>query len=153
VLFQRVNRTDPEKVFIIGYNSWSTDAITNGQAVQYDFTTDADGVGVTRPTARATNQGFATAGIVASASIAAGDYGLIQVYGAHSATRVRGVTSGGVVATPGMPLAVNAAGSVYCLETFATHFTGIHIWPCAFMLSTLTNQWTTVAKNVFVKAL
>lgn len=153
MLFQRVNRTDAEKVFIAVYNSYGTAAITNGQAVQWDFTTDADGVGVTIPTARATNQGFATAGIVASASIAAGDYGLLQVYGRHSATRVRGVSSGGVVATPGMPLAMNAAGAVFCLETFATHFTGIHIWPCAFMLSTLTNQWTTVAKNVFVKAL
>ena len=153
MLFQRVNRTDPEKVFLVAYNSYSTAAITNGQAVNWDFITDADGVGVTMPLARATNQGLATAGIVATASIAAGDYGLIQVYGRHTATRVRGVTSGGVVATPGMPLAANAAGSVFCLETFATHFTGIHIWPCAFMLSTLTNQWTTVAKNVFVKTL
>lgn len=153
MIFQRVNRSNPEKVFIVAYNSYSTAAITNGQAVQWDFTTDADGVGVTRPTARATNQGFATAGIVADASISAGDYGLVQVYGYHSATRVRTVTSGGVVAVPGMPLAVNAAGSVFCLESFATHFTGSHIWPCAFMMSTLTNQFTTVAKAVFIKAL
>lgn len=153
MLFQRINRSSPEKVFVVAYNSYSTAAITNGQAVQWDFTTDQDGVGVTMPTARATNQGFATAGIVATSSIASGDYGLIQVYGTHTATRVRGVTSGGVVAVAGMPLAINAAGSVFCLETFATHFTGIHIWPCAFMLSTLTNQWTTVAKKVFIKAL
>jgi hypothetical protein len=153
MLFQRVNRTDPEKIFLVVYNSYSTAAITNGQAVQWDFTTDQDGVGVTIPTARITNQGFATAGIVATASIAAGDYGLLQVYGKHSATRVRGVTGGGVVAVPGMPMAMNAAGAVFCLETFATHFTGVHIWPSAFMLSTLTNQFTTVAKGVFVKTL
>lgn len=153
MLLQRVNRSDPEKVFIVVYNSYSTAAITNGQAVQWDFTTDCDGVGVTIPTARATNQGLATAGIVAASSIAAGDYGLLQVYGYHSATRVRTVTSGGVVAAKGMPLAMNAAGAAFCLETFATHFTGIHIWPCAFMLSALTNQWTTVAKAVFIKAL
>lgn len=153
MLIQRINRSDPEKVFIVVKNSYSTAAITNGQAVTWDFVTDQDGVGVTMPLARATNQGFGVAGIVATASIAAGDYGLIQTYGYHSATRVRTVTSGGVVATPGMPLALNAAGSVFCLETFATHFTGIHIWPCAFMLSTLTNQWTTVAKAVFIKAL
>ena len=153
MLFQRVNRSSPEKVFIVVYNSYSTAAITNGQAVQWDFTTDHDGVGVSIPTARATNQGFATAGIVATSSIAAGDYGLIQVYGYHSATRVRTVTSGGVVAVAGMPLAINAAGAVFCLETFATHFTGSHIWPCAFMMSALTNQFTTVAKAVFIKAL
>lgn len=152
MLFQRIG-LGPEKVFVVVYNSYSTAAITNGQAVQYDFTTDKDGVGVSIPTARATNQGFATAGIVASSSIASGSYGLCQVYGYHAATRVRTVTSGGVVAVPGMPLAINAAGAVFCLESFATHFTGVHVWPCAFMLSTLTNQWTTVAKIVFVKAL
>lgn len=153
MLFQRINRSDPEKIFVVVFNSYSTAAITNGQVVNWDFITDQDGVGVTMPLARATNQGLAAAGIVATSSIAAGDYGLCQVYGKHSAARVRTVSGGGVVATPGMPLAANAAGSVFCLETFATHFTGIHIWPIAFMLSTLTNQWTTVAKGVFVKAL
>lgn len=153
MLWQRINRSNPEKVFVVVFNSYSTAAITNGQAVQWDFNTDCDGVGVTIPTARATNQGFATAGIVAAASITSGDYGLIQVYGFHSATRVRTVTGGGVVAGKGMPLAMNAAGAVFCLETFATHFTGSHIWPCAFMLSALTNQFTTVAKAVFIKAL
>lgn len=153
MIFQRVNRSNPEKVFVVVFNSYSTGAITIGQAVQWDFTTDADGVGVTLPRARATSQGIAAAGIVADASISAGDYGLIQVYGYHSATRVRTVTGGGVVAVAGMPLAINVAGSVWCLETFATHFTGSHIWPCAFMMSVLTNQFTTVAKAVFIKAL
>ena len=153
MLFQRINRSNPEKVFIVAYNSYSTGAITNGQAVNWDFVTDKDGVGVTIPLARATNQGFGIAGVVGSASISAGDYGLVQVYGYHAATRVRTVTGGGVVANPGVPLAANVAGSVFCLETFATHFTGSHIWPCAFMLSTLTNQFTTVAKIVFIKAM
>ena len=80
MLFQRVNRTDPEKIFIVVYNSYSTAALSNGQAVQWDFGTDIDGVGVTRPTARATNRGYATAGIVAE-SIAKNSYGLLQVYG------------------------------------------------------------------------
>jgi hypothetical protein len=84
MIFQRVNRTDPEKVFVVVYNSYSTAAITVGQVVNWDFGTDIDGVGVTRPTARATNAGLAVAGAVASASIAAGSYGLVQVYGYHS---------------------------------------------------------------------
>src|SRR5262245_44989328 len=94
MLFQRINRTSPEKVFVVAFNSYSTAAITNGQAVNWDFITDSDGVGVTIPLARATNAGVAAAGIVASASIASGDYGLIQVYGFHSAVRVRTVTLG-----------------------------------------------------------
>lgn len=34
--FQHINRTDPEKVFIVVYNSYSTAAITNGQGVNWD---------------------------------------------------------------------------------------------------------------------
>ena len=92
MMFGRVNRTGPEKVFIAAYNSYSTASMTNGQAAMWDFPTDADGVGITRPTARATNAGMATAGIVAE-TIAAGDYGLVQIYGYHSAVRMRTVTA------------------------------------------------------------
>ena len=49
MLFQRINRSDPEKVFIVVKNSYSTAAITVGQAVVFDYTTDQDGVGVTQP--------------------------------------------------------------------------------------------------------
>jgi len=73
MLFQRVNRTNPEKIFLVAQNSWSTASLTNGQAVQWDFLTDVDGVGVSRPTARATNAGVAIAGIAAE-TIAAGGY-------------------------------------------------------------------------------
>jgi len=53
MLFQRINRSSPEKVFVVAYNSYSTAAITNGQGVNWDFITDIDGVGVTIPLARA----------------------------------------------------------------------------------------------------
>ena len=152
MLFQRINRSSPEKVFVSVYNSYSTAAVTNGQGVNWDFITDIDGVGITIPLARATNQGFGAAGIVASASIAAGDYGLVQVYGYHSAVRVRSVTIGIPAIAKGSPLAMNAAGSVFCLESFATHFTGIHIWPMAFALAA-NASWTTLAKAAFIKAL
>ena len=152
MLFQRVNRSSPEKVFVAVYNSYSTAAITNGQGVNWDFITDIDGVSVTIPLARATNQGFGAAGIVASASIASGDYGLVQVYGYHSAVRVRSVTIGIPAIAKGSPLSMNAAGSVFCLESMATHFTGIKIWPIAFALAA-NSSWTTLAKAAFIKAL
>lgn len=152
MLFQRINRSSPEKIFVVALNSYSTAAITNGQGVNWDFITDCDGVSVTIPLARATNQGHAAAGVVASASIAAGEYGLIQVYGYHSAIRVRSVTIGIPAIAKGTPLAMNAAGSVFCLESFATHFTGIHIWPMGFALAAQAS-WTTRAIAGFVKAL
>lgn len=152
MLLQRINRTDPEKVFIVAYNSYSTAAITNGQFVNWDFITDVDGVGVTMPLARATNAGVAAAGIVASSSIASGDYGLLQVYGYHSAVRVRSVTGGTPAIAKGTPLFANVAGSVFCLESASTASTVILKWPCAFALAA-NASWTTLAKAAFIKAL
>lgn len=152
MLFQRINRTNPEKVFIVAYNSYSTAALSNGQAVVWDFTTDADGVGVTRPLARATNAGFAVAGIVAEA-ISAGDYGLIQTYGYHSAVRVRQDTSSVAAnVAAGRPLTLNAAGSVFCLEPVITASTTILTFPCAFALA-VQASWTTKAIACFLKCM
>lgn len=36
MLFQRINRSDPEKVFIIVKNSYSTASVTNGSALCWD---------------------------------------------------------------------------------------------------------------------
>jgi len=148
---QRLGR-GPEKVFINVYNSYSTAAITNGQAVNWDFITDVDGVGVTMPLARATNAGVAACGVVASASIASGAYGLIQVYGYHSAARVRSVTGGGTDIAKGRPLAMNVAGSVFCMESISTASTVILRFPMAFALQAWAT-FTTGARAVFIKAL
>lgn len=152
LLFQRISRTSPEKVFIVVYNSYSTAAITVGQGVIWDFATDADGVGVTRPTARATNAGMAACGVVADASIAAGSYGLVQVYGYHAAVRVRTVTGGTPAIVAGRPLVINVAGSVFCLESVSTASTTMLTFPMGFSLGA-TSGFTTIAKAAFLKAM
>jgi hypothetical protein len=151
MLFKRISRTDPEKIYIVVYNSYSTAALANGQAVQWDFTTDADGVGVTRPTDRATNGGIAVAGVAAEA-IAAGAYGLLQVYGYHSAVRCRSATGGSPAIAAGRPLAINAAGSVFCLESVSTASDSILIHQCGFALAAQA-LWTTSAIAAFLKCL
>ena len=151
MMWGRINRSGAEKVFISVYNSYSTASLTNGQAVQWDFTTDADGVGVTRPTARATNAGMATAGIVAE-TIVAGDYGLLQIFGYHSSTRVRTVSGGTPAIVAGRPLVINAAGSVFCLESVATASISVLTFPCGFSLGA-TAGWTTIAKPVFLRCM
>lgn len=151
MLFQRINRSDPEKVFVVVKNSYSTASLTNGQAVTWDFITDCDGVGVTMPNARATNAGFAFAGIAAE-TIAAGAYGLIQVYGYHSATRTRSKTSSGPGIHKGRPLALNSAGSLFCLESIQTKSTVLIVYPQAFALAD-NSVWTTAAIAVFIKAM
>jgi hypothetical protein len=152
MLFQRINRSSPEKVFVVAYNSYSTAAITNGQCVEWDWNTDGDGVSVTIPKARATSCGVAVAGIVASGSVAAGDYGLIQVYGYHAAIRARSLTIGIPALAKGMPLCGNAAGAVFCVENLSTGFTGVKTYPMGFALSA-NASWTTKTITGFVKAL
>ena len=151
MLFKRVSRTDPEKIFAVCKNGYSTAALSSGQAVTWDFITLADGVGVTMPLARATNAGVAVAGIIAQA-IAIGAYGLVQVYGYHSAVRVRTITGNDPAITSGSPLALNAAGSVFCLESYDSGSTNIQVAPCGFALAA-SAVWTTAAIAAFIKAL
>lgn len=162
MIFQRINRTNPEKVFLVAYNSYATASITNGQAVSWDYATDADGVGVTMPPPTAVNGGFSFAGIVAE-TIASGSYGLIQVYGYHSAIRARASSTSGSGATKaiakGSPLRMSQAittaslaATSFCLEARNTASTTIQIQPAglAFAANAL---WTTAAIAGFVKAL
>jgi len=158
MLFQRVNRTDPEKIFIVAKNSYSTASLTNGQVVIWDWTTDIDGVGVTLATATENvSQGTDVAG-VASETIAAGAYGLLQVFGYHSAVRVRTLTatghvyheSRGVVAK-GTPL-VGGITAVFCLEGITPAETAQVLQPCGVALAA-TAVFTTAAIAVFLKCL
>lgn len=108
MLFKRMSRTDPERVFIVCSNGYSTASLTNGQAVVWD-TGDADGISVTRIGSSVIAAAFA--GIVAE-TIAAGAYGLLQVYGYHSAVRVDSHTSVDIYA--GCPLFAITSG--FCLN-------------------------------------
>ena len=151
MLFKRITRSSAEKIFIVCKNSYSTASLTEGQAVNWDFITDVDGVGVTLPQARATNGGIGIAGIVAG-TIVAGSYGLLQVYGYHSAVRVRTLTGGSPAGAKGSPLAINVAGSVFCLETVATGSTSLLVKQCGFLLAAQAS-FTTKAVAAFLKCL
>lgn len=163
MLFQRINRSDPEKIFLVARNSYTTASLSNGQAVMWDYTVDKDGVGVSiAVAAKAKHGGFTAAGIAAE-TIAAGAYGLIQVYGYHSAARVRAFTApatnlyGAVVAT-GTPLGLLSAA--FCLEGVGV-VSGVSVsstidrvlYPCAFSLGAATGGYTTTTGAVFIKAL
>lgn len=83
--FQRVNRTNPERVFVVMKNSIGS-AIAANQWVAHDVITDEDGVAVEKPKGLNRN---AIAGVAVEA-IADGDYGLIQVWGFRNAARMSG---------------------------------------------------------------
>ena len=142
MLFQRLNRSDPEKVFIVVKNSWSSAAITVGQVVVWDYTTDADGVGVTKPTTALRKM---PAGVVEYASIAAGDYGLIQVYGHNANCLVDGTTG----VDPGVPLTVVDGQWHLVIQATAVAAAASSGFVCGQLYTT----GAAAAKKVFLKLL
>ncbi len=159
MLFQRISRSDPEKVFIIAKNSYSTASLTNGQWVEWDWTTDVDGVGVTVATATENvSCGIQTAGVAAE-TIAHNSYGLIQAYGYHSAARVRTMTDSGHVyhesrgaVAKGTPLVACITAGVFCAEGVTVAETAQVLQPCGFALEA-NAAVTTAAIAVFIKCL
>jgi hypothetical protein len=158
MMFQRVNRSDPEKVFIIVYNSYSSASLSNGQAVMWDYG-DANGVSVTKPASgltRTSHYGVAFAGIAAE-TIAAGAYGIVQVYGYHSAVRMHSNTGGNPAITAGTGLVsvqaefclssyqANASATTTTQTTHNAHWVGFALASQAL--------YTTVAVAAFIKAL
>jgi hypothetical protein len=143
MLFQRLNRSDPEKVFIVVKNSYSTAAITVGQVVVFDYTTDQDGVGVTQPSAALLDM---PAGIVETASIAAGEYGLIQVYGHNANALVDGTT--GLVA--GDSLKISDASFNLTKEATPVASAVGALFP-GFVAGELYSTGAAAAKKVFIR--
>ena len=158
MLFQRINRSDPEKVFIIAKQSYATASMTNGQAAIWDYATDADGVGVTLPTdgtGRAGHYGLAFAGIAAE-TIATGAYRLYQVYGYHSAVRVRSWTGGNPAIAAGT--ALTCVSAVFALSSYpaavlATSTLTLHNAEWIGFALAAQASWTTKAIACFIKAL
>lgn len=127
MLFQRVNRTDAEKVFIIVQNVASA-TITAGYPVVWDITASVDGVRVSKP-ATATLSLFVG---LANADISDSSYGLVQVYGYKSQAYLTNTTNVAVAAgqalvptnaqwyLSGTTTADGISGFVYAAEAFAT---------------------------------
>jgi hypothetical protein len=155
MLLQRINRSSPEKVFVVAKNSYSTASLTNGQVVEWDHQTDADGVGVTKPTANATAHGAAVAGVVAE-TIAAGSYGLIQVYGYHSAVRCRTISTtanganGYAAIAAGTPLVQGVTAGFMFEGKDISATNNLHV--CGFALAA-NASYTTKAIAAFIKCL
>lgn len=92
MIFQRINRTDAETVFVIVYNVAGA-TITANYACCWDTGT-ADGIRVTQPTTAT----FALLVGIANADIADSAYGLVQVYGYRASGFITNDTSVAVAA-------------------------------------------------------
>ena len=149
MLFKRISRSDPERIFIVAMNSYSTASFTNGQVVEWDFTTDVNGVGLSRPGGMATNLGNAVAGVAAE-TIAFNSYGLVQVYGYHAAVRARACTSGDAIAL-GSGIRPALAANKFCAES--ADLNGTLNYHCMGFALSIWSSWTTTTIKAFIKAL
>lgn len=148
MLFQRVNRTDAEKVFVVVYNA-SGGAFTAGQAMCWDCGTSADGIRVTTP-ATATLSAFAG---LATASIANAAYGLAQVYGYTASASVKPDVTTALVAG-NIFLPVNASADLSCDAAAGVDASD---GKTGFLIAMQTNTTMTTpvasAHKVFIRAL
>lgn len=83
MLFQRVLRTDAEKVYIVAKNGFAT-TLTTGYICAFDLKGDSTGTTVSQPQTGTNSAWYAIAGVAAE-NIAAAGYGKIQVYGVTNA--------------------------------------------------------------------
>jgi hypothetical protein len=84
MLFQRLSRSDPERVFVVLQNNEGA-TIAKDDACQLELNSASiDGVKIRQPD---TGNLFAFVGI-ADAAMASGDFGLVQVYGYRSSSKV-----------------------------------------------------------------
>lgn len=149
MLFQRINRSDPEKIFVIGYNS-SSDSWSNGYVVRWDYSTDVNGVGMEKPAAAgAAGVGCQAIAGVAAETIAAGAYGLVQVWGYHSAVRVSSGTGTAVAVGTALRCARTAW---YAFIAMPVTGTAANCYPKGFALAAQT-LYTTTATKAFIQCL
>lgn len=155
MLLQRVNRTDPERIFLIVKNSYSTASLAANQWVAWDNVTDRDGVAVTKPGGELR---YSVAGVVVE-PIAHGDYGLIQIWGYRNGARCSGgsglvtskISSGSVLVCKTSGFAVQACHSSITVKPYHLFPVGQGIVP-ANTAAKVTSATTWVGK-VFVRCL
>ena len=147
MLFQRVNRTDAEKVFVCVYNA-SGGAFTVGQVLQYDVGTSADGIRVTTPAAA----GLSAFCGLAQAGIANGAYGLAQVFGYNSTASIKpDVTT--VLTAGRVMIPVDTSADLSCAAASCVASDGKTGFIIAMQTNTTMTTPTASAHKVFIRAL
>lgn len=143
MIFKRVNRTDAERVFVVFQANEASIAADDVVGLEF-AAASVDGVKISQVAA---TEEHGTLG-VADAAIANGSYGLVQVYGYRSTSRIN---TTGATLTPGAAMGV-AAGQDY-LETKASIAPA---WLPAFVLlesAASTGTTATVSKKIFIRCM
>ena len=148
MLFQRTNRSDPERVFIVVL---SNEAQAADDACQWELASASiDGVKVRAPD---TGNLYAFVGI-ADAAIASGAYGLVQTYGYRSTSRLFQTNTS---IDTGQPL-VPVAGAVYLqsISSLTTSSSDVTLQPVFAVLGESiisSSASATVSRKIFLRAM
>lgn len=145
MIFQRINRSDAEQVFIVVQNVAGA-TISAGGVVVFDSGASVDGVRVTKP---ATATLSLLAG-VAPKAIADSAYGIVQAYGYCQSAYVSNGTAGGTdIAAGDILIPVNA--QTYLARSAASD--GKTGFLCALEAFATATTPAAATKKVFIRAL
>lgn len=142
MLFKRINRSDAERVFIAMQANAA--GIAADDIVCLESTAaSVDGVKVIQP-ATALQAAHTCVG-VADAAIANGSFGLVQIYGYRSTSRIVTTDSSYALDIALQP----TSGQDY----FSTKASTAGVTPLAVLLETHTTSTGTVSKKIFLRAM
>jgi hypothetical protein len=148
MLFKRVNREAPEQVFAVVYNNEGSSLAADSTCQWEPNSASVDGVKVR---AMDTANEYCFAGIVDSA-IAAGAYGLIQIYGYRSTSTVLTTDTSITTGVALVPVAAQAyLQSQHTVYTSNANFTRSPIF--AVLLESITTSTGNVSRKVFIRAM
>jgi hypothetical protein len=144
MLFKRLNRTDAERVFAVFQANAA--GIAADDVVQLELTAaSVDGVKIIQPAAAPAL--LSTVGI-ADAAIANGAYGLVQIYGYRSTSRVN---------TSGSTYALGQVLTPVAAQDYLTSMTSLAgVWPAFICLETVTSVATgdsTFSRKIFIRCM
>ena len=148
MLFQRTNRSDPERVFIVVL---SNEAQAADDTVQWELTAASiDGVKVRQPD---TANEWAFVGI-ADAAIASGSYGLVQIYGYRSTSRLFQTNTSINTGVPLVPVAaVVYMASISSLTTSSSDVTLQPVFAVLGESIVSSSASATVSRKIFLRAM
>lgn len=150
MMFKRVNRTDPEQVFVVVFNNEGASLSANATCQLEMASASVDGIKVRQPD---TANLFAFVGIV-DAAIADQAYGIVQIYGYRSTVTV--FQTGTSAATGAILVPVAGAGYMATsAQTYASNTTITFLPIFAVLAESVTDSSAsaTVNAKAFIRAM
>ena len=150
MMFSRVNRTDPERIFVVMLNNEGASLAANSTCQLELASASVDGTRVRQPD---TSNLFAFVGIV-DAAIADQAYGLVQIYGYRSTVTV--FQTGTSIATGEVLVPVAGAGYMQSVASTVASSTTVTLQPIFAVLAesvASSSASATINAKAFIRAM